>query len=110
MNNLLNALGIAIEVVYACPGRQTLLRLEVASGTTVGCALVASGILTLHPEIDRDRQRFGIFGQFVDSDHVLEPGDRIEIYRPLVADPKTTRNARVAKKRADRESHRDMRA
>jgi putative ubiquitin-RnfH superfamily antitoxin RatB of RatAB toxin-antitoxin module len=52
----------------------------------------------------------GIFGQFVLHDHVLASGDRIEIYRPLVADPKASRHARVAKKRADRDSDRNMRA
>jgi uncharacterized protein len=101
---------IAIEVVYACPKRQTLLKFNVAKGITVGCALVDSGILSLHPEIDLAQQRVGIFGQFVGHDHVLEPGDRIEIYRPLVADPKASRHARVAKKRADRDSDRNMRA
>ena len=101
---------IRIEVVYACPKRQTLLKLDVASATTVGRALVASGILSLHPEIDLVKQRVGIFGQFVGHDHVLESGDRIEIYRPLVADPKASRHARVAKKRADRDSDRNMRA
>ena len=101
---------IAIEVVYALPERQTLLKLDVPSGATVGSALLASGILTLHPEIDVATQRVGIFGQFVPHDHVLAAGDRIEIYRPLVADPKAGRHARVAKKRADRDSDRNMRA
>ena len=101
---------IRIEVVYACPKRQTLLKLDVARGATVGRALVASCILTLHPELDFAKQRVGIFGQFVLHDHVLASGDRIEIYRPLVADPKASRHARVAKKRADRDSDRNMRA
>ena len=93
-----------------CPERQTLLKLDVAGGTTVGRALAVSAILTLHPEIDLVKQRVGIFGQFVENDHVLESGDRIEIYRPLVADPKASRHARVAKKRAERDSDRNMRA
>ena len=101
---------IAIEVVYACPKRQTLLKLGVARGTTVGRALVASGILTLHPEIDLVKQRVGIFGQFVPHDQALVSGDRIEIYRPLIADPKASRHARVAKKRAGRDSGQNMRA
>jgi putative ubiquitin-RnfH superfamily antitoxin RatB of RatAB toxin-antitoxin module len=106
----MNASTIAIEVVYALPERQTLLKLDVTRGTTVGRALVASGILALHPEIDLVNQRVGIFGQFVENDHVLASGDRIEIYRPLVADPKASRHARVAKRRADRDSDRKMRA
>lgn len=101
---------ITIEVVYALPGRQTLLKFDVARRTTVGRALVASGILRFHPEIDLVNQRVGIFGQFVENDHVLASGDRIEIYRPLIADPKAGRHARVAKKRADRDSNRNMRA
>lgn len=102
--------SIDIEVAYALPGHQTLLRLAVPRGTTVERALAISGIVVLHPEIDLAQQRTGIFGKYVTSDHVLEPGDRIEIYRPLTADPKASRHARVAKKRAERDSDRDMRA
>ena len=101
---------IAIEVVYALPERQTLLRLRVGQGTTVGAALAASGIAAIHPEVDLAAQRVGIFGHFVGREHVVEPGDRIEIYRPLIADPKASRHTRVAKRRANRESDRDMRA
>lgn len=101
---------LPIEVVYALPGRQTLLKLRVVTGMTVGAALVASRIGSLHPEIDLVRQRVGIFGRFVGLDHVLETGDRIEIYRPLIADPKASRHARVARKRAERDSDRNMRA
>ena len=101
---------IAIEVVYALPERQTLLKLRVPSGTSVGDALLASRIVSLHPEIDLAVQRVGIFGQFVLHDHVLGAGDRIEIYRPLIADPKASRHARVAKRRADRDGKRTMRA
>ena len=106
----MSAPTIPVEVVYACPRRQTLLRLDVANGTTVGCALAASGILKFHPEIDLAQQRVGIFGEFVAHDHVLAAGDRIEIYRPLLADPKAVRHARVARKRAERDSDRNMRA
>ena len=106
----MSAATIAVEVVYALPERQTLLRVEVPAGTTVGAALAASGILALHPEIDLAAQRVGIFGRFVAVTHVLAADERIEIYRPLVADPKTSRHQRVARKRADRDSERDMRA
>ncbi len=106
----MTAATIAIEVVYALPARQTLLRLDVAGGTTVGQALRASGILALHPEIDPARQRVGIFGQFVGHEHVLAAGDRVEIYRPLLADPKAGRQARVARQRADRAGNRTPRA
>ena len=101
---------IPIEVVYALPERQTLLKLRVDAGTTVGAALVASCIGSLHPQIDLAHQRVGVFGCFVGHEHVLEAGDRIEIYRPLIADPKASRHARVARKRAERDSDRNMRA
>jgi putative ubiquitin-RnfH superfamily antitoxin RatB of RatAB toxin-antitoxin module len=102
--------AITIEVVYALPGSQTLLKLNVAAGTTVGQALAMSGILAIHPGIDLALQRVGIFGRLVEHGHLLASGDRIEIYRPLIADPKAGRHARVAKKRAVRDSNRDMRA
>jgi len=103
-------MSIAIEVAYALPERQTLIRMAVAAGTTVAQALAASGILALHPEVDLAQQRVGIFGQFVAFERVLESGDRIELYRPLIADPKAGRHARVAKRRAGRDSDRNMRA
>ena len=101
---------IAIEVVFALPGRQTLLRFRVEPGTTVGAALAASGIVALHPEIDLVTQRVGIFGHFVGREQVVVTGDRIEIYRQLSAEPKASRHARVAARRAERESGRNMRA
>lgn len=106
----MRAATIAVEVVYALPERQTLLRVDVARAGTLGDALAASGILSLHPEIDLMTQRVGVFGQFAGTDRILEPGDRIEIYRPLVAEPKASRHARVARKRAERDSDRNMRA
>lgn len=102
--------SVEIEVVYALPGRQTLLRFRVEPDTTVGAALVISGIATLHPEIDLVAQRVGIFGHFVGREQVVAAGDRIELYRPLIADPKASRHARVAARRAQREGNRNMRA
>ena len=102
--------GVRIEVVYALPGRQTLLALDVPAATTVESAIMLSGIRALHPDIDLAAQRVGIFGQLVSLDRIVEAGERIEIYRPLIADPKESRNARVARKRAGRASDRDMRA
>ena len=101
---------IAIEIVYALPQQQTLLKLRVAAESTVGQALAASGIQKIRPEIDLVMQRVGIFGQFVELGDQLASGDRIEIYRPLIADPKASRHARVARKRAERDSNRNMRA
>jgi uncharacterized protein len=101
---------VALEVVYALPERQTMLSIRVHQGATVGEALAASGIFELHPETAGNEAPVGIFGHVVGRDHRVEEGDRIEIYRPLVADPKSSRNARVAKKRSGRENARNMRA
>jgi putative ubiquitin-RnfH superfamily antitoxin RatB of RatAB toxin-antitoxin module len=63
-------------------------------------ALRRSGVLERCPEIDLQRSRVGIFGRFCTLDQVLEDGDRVEIYRPLAADPKDLRRARLAAKKA----------
>jgi putative ubiquitin-RnfH superfamily antitoxin RatB of RatAB toxin-antitoxin module len=85
---------IRVEVAYATPARQTLLELEVEAGTTVGEAIGLSGIEAAHPEIDIPSVQVGIFGKLASRDAVLEEGDRVEIYRPLLADPKETRRRR----------------
>lgn len=86
---------INIEVVYALPGEQTLLKRSVPAGTTVAEALQASGVLAKHPEIDLDKNKLGIFGKLTKADAVLRDKDRIEIYRPLIADPKEVRRKRA---------------
>jgi putative ubiquitin-RnfH superfamily antitoxin RatB of RatAB toxin-antitoxin module len=86
---------IRVEVAYATPTCQTLLELEVPAGVTVGEAIGLSGIEAAHPEIDISGAQVGIFGKVASRDVVLEEGDRVEIYRPLIADPKETRRRRV---------------
>ncbi|MDO8926574.1 MAG: RnfH family protein [Sideroxyarcus sp.] len=86
---------IAIEVVYALPDKQTLLKQQVAAGTTALDAIQASGILNKHPEIDIATSKLGIFGKLIKPDTVLREKDRIEIYRPLIADPKEVRRKRA---------------
>lgn len=86
---------IDIEVVYALPAKQTLLKQQVAAGTTVLEAVRASGILEKHPEIDIATTKLGIFGKLVKPDTVVREKDRIEIYRPLIADPKEVRRKRA---------------
>jgi len=86
---------ILVEVVYALPKRQLLLRVRVPPGSTVATAVRESGILGAFPHIDPATARVGIFGRRVSMNHVLRPGDRIEIYRELTADPKTARRARA---------------
>ncbi len=84
-----------IEVVYALPQEQTLFKLQVPPDTTVAEAIRLSGILQACPEIDLDRNRVGIFGKLTQADTVLRDRDRIEIYRPLRADPKEVRRRRA---------------
>jgi hypothetical protein len=86
---------IDIEVVYALPTKQTLLKQQVAAGTTVLEAVRTSGILEKHPEIDIATTKLGIFGKLVKPDTVVREMDRIEIYRPLIADPKEVRRKRA---------------
>ncbi|MCK9200567.1 MAG: RnfH family protein [Gallionella sp.] len=86
---------INIEVVYALPHEQTLLKKNVPAGTTVADALQASGILQKHPELNLATSKLGIFGKLIKADAVLRDKDRIEIYRPLIADPKEVRRKRA---------------
>lgn len=90
---------LSVEVVYALPDRQVLLPLEVEPGTTVCQAIEQSGIRRVFPHIDPERGRVGIFGRLVNQHAVLRNGDRIEIYRPLIADPKDSRRRRARKTR-----------
>lgn len=86
---------INIEIVYALPDEQILLKKTVASGTTIAEALETSGILIKHPEIDLTVNKLGIFGKLSKADVVLRDKDRVEIYRPLIADPKEVRRKRA---------------
>ncbi|RBL71938.1 RnfH family protein [Pseudomonas sp. MWU13-2625] len=90
---------IEIEVVYAAVDRQILRTLSVPEGTTVREAVLKSGIGDEFPELDLNECPLGIFGKVV-ADHqvrLIQVGDRIEIYRPLLADPKEVRRLRAAK-------------
>ena len=86
---------INIEVVYALPNEQTLLRQQLPAGTTAAEAVKASGIIGKHPEIDLATNKLGIFGKLAKADTVLRDKDRVEIYRPLIADPKEVRRKRA---------------
>ena len=87
--------SIRIEVVYALPQQQTLLTLTVEPGTTVEAAIQRSGILAQFPEIDLARNKVGIFSKLVKLDERVRDRDRVEIYRPLIADPKEVRRQRA---------------
>ncbi|MGY3868983.1 RnfH family protein [Aeromonas crassostreae] len=89
--------ALTIEVVYALPERQTVLTLRVGAGTSVQAAIEQSGILARHPEIDLSVNKFGIYSRLAKATDLLQDGDRIEIYRPLTADPKEMRKKRAEK-------------
>jgi hypothetical protein len=86
---------IDVEVAYALPERQTLLRCNVPLGTTVEEAVQRSGILEHYPELDLSNSKLGIFAKVVPNNRVLREGNRVEIYRPLLADPKAVRQQRA---------------
>ncbi|WP_348676241.1 RnfH family protein [uncultured Candidatus Thioglobus sp.] len=85
-----------IEVTYALEKEQTLLSLEVDEGTTLKQAVEISGILDKYPQINLKIDKTGIFGKIAKLDAVLREKDRVEIYRPLIADPKKVRKERAA--------------
>lgn len=85
-----------IEVCYALPGKQELIKLNLPVGATVQQALEASGLLAKYPEIDLKKNKFGIFAKLSKLDAALRDRDRVEIYRPLIADPKEVRKQRAA--------------
>ncbi len=80
-----------VGVTYATAEQQLWLRLEVPDGSTVLEAIEHSGILTRFPSIDLKKQKVGIFGKIVKLDTVLSESDRVEIYRAIIADPKTVK-------------------
>ena len=91
-----------VEVAYALADNQSLISLEVKEGTTLKEAIEASGILEIYNQIDLSKQQVGIFSKFASLDTVLREKDRVEIYRPLVADPKEVRKERAAQVKAMR--------
>jgi putative ubiquitin-RnfH superfamily antitoxin RatB of RatAB toxin-antitoxin module len=86
---------IKIEMVYALPHEQTLLKLEVPEKSTIADAIKLSGLLEKYPEIDLEKGKFGMYGKLGKTDIVLREKDRVEIYRPLIADPKEVRKKRA---------------
>jgi Uncharacterized protein conserved in bacteria len=88
---------LQIEIVYALPMQQTTLVLKVSAGCSVEDAIRESGILARHPEIDLAVNKVGLFGRVVPLSTPLNHATRIEIYRPLLADPKEIRRQRAEK-------------
>ncbi len=91
---------ISVEVAYARPDQQQIIALQVAPGCTIQEAIEQSGILHKYPEIRLDKNKVGIFGKLSQLQVLLRAGDRVEIYRPLLADPKAARKKRAARKKS----------
>jgi putative ubiquitin-RnfH superfamily antitoxin RatB of RatAB toxin-antitoxin module len=90
---------LSVQVCYASPDGQALIAVDLPEGATLQQALDASGILQRHPDIDLTTQKVGVFGKLKPLDTVLADHDRVEIYRPLLVDPKVSRQRRVEKSR-----------
>lgn len=93
-----------VEVAYALPHEQKIIALQVEDDCTARQAVVRSGMVELFPEIDPESVPMGIFGKAIKdpASTVLKEGDRVEIYRPLIADPKEVRARRAAKMKAQK--------
>jgi len=87
---------IRVEVAYARPDEQVIIPLDVPEGTTLEHAIGLSRIQERFPEIDLTSAKVGIFGKLSKLSATLQAGDRVEIYRPLIADPKAVRKQRAA--------------
>ena len=98
----MSAESINVEVAYATPEKQVIRAVNVDAGTTIGAAIVQSGIMMDFPELEDKLEDadVGIFGKASKMTAVLADGDRVEIYRPLIADPKEVRRKRAAEGKA----------
>ena len=100
---------ITVEVAYALPQQQVIISIEVKAGTTALEAIQYSGLLRDYPELSLKNCRIGVFGKVVSFDAVLQPLDRVEVYRPLIADPKQARRLRAVTKK-ESATNRDLAA
>lgn len=103
-----NANRIKIEIAYARPDKQVIIPLHVDPSSTIEHAIRASGVLEKFPEIDLDTHKVGVFGKLSKLDSGLHDGDRIEIYRHLIADPKEVRRKRAADGKAMKKGGGDL--
>ena len=100
----MSANKIAVEVAYALPDRQMIIPLEVEAGTTALQTVEMSAIRQQFPELEDAELSLGVFSKKRAADHVLRAGDRVEIYRQLIADPKEVRRQRAKMKAAQEDS------
>ncbi|MDU4433985.1 MAG: RnfH family protein [Pluralibacter gergoviae] len=89
--------NISVEVVYALPQKQYLQQVRLDEGATVEQAIIASGLTRLRTDIDLSKNKVGIWSRPVKLQDEVHDGDRVEIYRPLIADPKALRRQRAEK-------------
>ena len=92
---------ISVEVVYITPKEQVIIRLQVAFGSTIHDVITVSGLLDRFTEIQLNTVKVGIYNELRDLTDEVKAGDRIEVYRPLLADPKQARRRRAEKKTTD---------
>jgi putative ubiquitin-RnfH superfamily antitoxin RatB of RatAB toxin-antitoxin module len=91
---------IDVEVIYALKDQQKVVRLSLEEGSTVKSAIECSGLLAEHPEIELGKNKVGVWNKLAKLDALLRDKDRVEIYRPLIADPKEVRKQRAAEGKA----------
>ena len=100
--------SLSIEIAYALPQKQELVLLKLPAGSTVQQAIEASGLKQKHPEIDLAKNKVGVFGKLSKLDTTLRDRDRVEIYRPLIADPKEIRRKRADEGKAMKKGGGDL--
>ena len=95
---MVNTPTVQVQVCYALPDSIYLHDLTLPAGCTVGQAILASDVLQRHTEINLSTAKIGVYGKLKTMDSIINQGDRVEIYRPLQADPKDSRRLRAAHK------------
>ena len=103
-NSMTEQVMLDVEVCYALPDKQQIIALQLPQNATVFEAAVQSGIVAQFPEVELESAKMGVFGKVVakPKEQVLSNGDRVEIYRPLIADPKEVRKERAARIKAEK--------
>lgn len=98
---------IHVEVAYALPEQQAIIEIEVPAGTEALEAARRSGVAEKFEGVDLENAKLGIFGKVISPKQVLREGDRVEVYRPLIADPKEVRKERAARAKERRQQQKD---
>ena len=88
--------SITVEVVYPLPQKQEIFTVRLPAGSTLREAIEVSGVMKKYPEIDLAKSKLGVYAKLMKTDVPLRDRDRVEIYRPLIADPKAVRKQRAA--------------